>query len=137
MATNNAKAASVKIGADTTILYISSWNIDDAKDPIEVGVFGNENTQVLGMGPRKVTGTISGYLDLDDTTGQDVLRTAYENNTTVSGFRLYVDDTSYFYASGSDTGNGVYITSQPIGATHGEIITAEFNFSVSGDWTEG
>ena len=76
-------------------------------------------------------------MDTADTTGQDVLITAFAAGTTVSGLRLYVDDTVYFSATGSGDNDGLYITSYNVSAAQNEIIPVEFNFEVGGDWTEG
>jgi len=135
MSSKSGTNASVKI-ATTTVLSIASWDFTDERDALKAPVFGNSFSKVHGMGTRNVSGSVSGYLDLDDTTGQDVFATAYENGTTVSGFRLHVDATAYYNADGSDDNDGVYITSYNVSAAQNEVIPVQFNFEVGGDWSE-
>ena len=136
MSTKSGTEATVKVAESTTVLNLANWSYTDEREALKAPVFGDTFNKVHGMGSRNIAGSVSGFLDIDDATGQDVLVTAYEDGTTVSGFRLYVDDTAYYHASGSDTQDGVYITSYNVSAAQNEIIPVEFNFEVSGDWTE-
>lgn len=135
MNTKSGTDATVKI-ATTTILALASWSFTDEREALKAPVFGDTFNKVHGMGSRNISGSVSGFLATDDTTGQDVLVTAFEGGTTVSGFRLYVDDTIYYNADGTDTNDGVYITSYNVSAAQNEIIPVEFNFEVGGDWSE-
>ena len=137
LSTKSGTNAKVCVAGTTTVLNLASWTVDDAMDALKAPVFGDTNNKVHGMGTRNVSGSISGYLDVDDTTGQDIIKDAYEARTTVSGFRLYIDDTTYFYGDGVATQDGIYITSYNVSAAQNEIIPVEFNFEVSGSWTEG
>jgi len=137
MASKSGTNATVKVAESTTVLSMGTWDFTDERDALKGPVFGDSFNKVHGMGTRNVAGSVSGYLDIDDTTGQDVLVTAYEAGTTVSGFRLYIDGTAYYYADGSDDNDGVYITSYNVSAAQNEIIPVTFNFEVGGSWTEG
>ncbi len=136
MASQSGTDATVKVAESVTVLNMASWSFTDERDALTAAVFGDTFTKVLGMGSRTVAGTISGYLDIADTTGQDVLITAYEAGTTVSGFRLFIDDTTYYTSDGAGDTDGVYIGSYNVSAAQNEIIPVEFNFSVGGSWTE-
>jgi hypothetical protein len=128
--------ATVKIGT-TTVANMASWSINDTRPVIEANPFGTTNREIAGTGNRTVNGSISGYLDIDDATGQDVINTAYDGRTTVSGFRLYVDSTNYYACdTATDSDAGVYITSRNISAAQNEVIPVEFAFEVSGAWKE-
>ena len=135
MNTKSGTDATVKIGT-TTILAMASWSFTDEREALKAPVFGDSFNKVHGMGTRNIAGSIEGFLATDDTTGQDVLVTAYEGGTTVSGFRLYIDDTIYYIADGTDTNDGTYITSYNVSAAQNEVIPVTFNFEVGGDWSE-
>jgi len=135
MNTKSGTDATVKLGT-ITVLALASWSFTDEREALKAPVFGDTFNKVHGMGTRNISGSVSGFLATDDTTGQDVLVTAYEAGTTVSGFRLYIDDTIYYYADGTDTNDGVYITSYNVSAEQNAIIPVEFSFEVGGDWSE-
>lgn len=137
MNTKSGTQATVKVAESVTVLAMASWSFTDTREALKAPVFGDSFNRVHGMGTRDISGSVSGYLATADTTGQDVLVTAFENGTTVSGMRLYIDDTIYYHADGSEENDGVYITSYNVSAAQNEIIPVEFNFEVSGDWSEG
>jgi len=128
MATQSGTDASVKLGT-TLVANMASWSVDDNRVALKGPVFGTVISKVHGMGERNISGTVSGYLDIDDDTGQDLLRSAYEDGTAVTNFRLYINSTDYW------TGTEVYITSMPTSASQNEIIPVEFKFEVSDNWT--
>lgn len=136
MASKSGTDATVKVAESVTVLNMASWEFNDERDALKAPVFGDTFNKVHGMGTRNVGGSVAGFLDIDDTTGQDVLITAYEGGTTVSGFRLYVDATAYYHADGAGDNDGVYITSYNVSAAQNEIIPVTFNFEVSGSWVE-
>lgn len=136
MASKSGTDATVKVAESVTVLNMASWEFNDERDALKAPVFGDTFNKVHGMGTRNVGGSVAGFLDIDDTTGQDVLITAYEGGTTVSGFRLYIDGTAYYWADGSGSTDGVYITSYNVSAAQNEIIPVTFNFEVGGSWTE-
>lgn len=135
MNTKSGTNASVKLGT-TTVVAMASWSFTDEREALKAPVFADASNKVHGMGTRNISGSVSGFLATGDTTGQDALVTAYKAGTTVSGFRAYVDATVYFHADGTDTNDGVYITSYNVSAAQNEIIPVEFNFEVGGSWTE-
>jgi len=135
MNTKSGTEAAVKIET-TIVLAMASWSFTDTREALKAPVFGDTFNKVHGMGTRDISGSVAGYLATADTTGQDVLVAAFEAGTTVSGFRLYVDDDIYYTADGTDDIDGVYITSYNVSAAQNEIIPVEFNFEVSGSWTE-
>lgn len=128
MATQSGTNASVKLGT-TLVSDMSSWSVTDNRDALKAPVFGTVISKVHGMGERNINGTVSGYLNIDDDTGQDLLRSAYTDGTALTNFRLYINSTDYW------TGTEVYITSMPTSASQNEIIPVEFNFEVSDNWT--
>jgi hypothetical protein len=121
MNTKSGTDATVKIST-TTILAMASWSFTDEREALKAPVFGDSFNKVHGMSTRNISGSIEGFLATDDTTGQDVLVTAYEAGTTASGFRLYIDDTIYYHADGTDDNDGVFITSYNVSAAQNEIV---------------
>ena len=134
MSTLSGTNATVKINT-TEVANMANWTIDDSKEALKAPVFGEANNKVHGMGTRNISGSISGFLDVDDTAGQEALKTAYKDGTAVPTFRLYIDSDTYYSPDvATDTDAGVYITSMNMSAAQNEIIPVEFNFEVSGEW---
>ena len=128
MATLSGTNASVKIGT-TLVADMASWTLNDGRDALKAPIFGDSFNKVHGLGTRNVGGSVSGFLNIGDTNGQEALLAAYEDGTAVTDFRLYFDASSYF------KGTEVYITSYNTSAAQNEIIPVEFNFEVSENWT--
>lgn len=128
MSTLSGTNASIKLGT-VTVADMASWTLNDGKDALKAPVFGETFTKVHGMGTRNVGGSISGYINVTDATGQEAMLDAYEDGTALDDFRLYIDATVYF------TGTEVYITSYNVGAAQNEIISVEFSFEVSENWS--
>jgi len=129
-ATKVGRNCSVRIGTKQT-LGIGTWTISgiDA-DVIEDTEFGDTyKTYVIGF---REGGNISfsGHYDPTDASGQDVIRTAWENATEVTSLRLYVDSTSYWLVS--DSIGGLYITSWEVSADKADIARCSFTAKVSG-----
>jgi hypothetical protein len=130
MATQTGIDAVVKLGT-VTVLDMATWSITDTRSAISAPVFGEDFNKVHGMGIRNVTGSITGYLNASDTTGQNVILSAYENGTALSDFRLYFNDTEYFQ------GTEVYITTYNTSATAEDaVVPVSFDFVASENWTQ-
>lgn len=136
MSTKSGTDATVRIGSSVVVAALANWTFTDESEALKAPVFGDDFNKVHGIGTRNISGSVSGYLDIDDTAGQDAIVTAYAGKTTVSGLRLYIDDTAYYHANGTDDNDGVWITSYNVSAAQNEVIPVEFNFEVSGNWTE-
>jgi len=128
MATLSGTNASVKLGTDL-VADMANWSIDDTKDALTAPIFGDTMNKVHGMGTRNVSGSVSGYINVSDSTGQELLKAAYDAGTAIDDFRLYIDDTVHF------KGTEVYITSYSTSAAQNEIIPITFNFVASENWT--
>lgn len=128
MATQTGINARVKIGT-TTILDMATWTVTDTKEAISAPVFGETFNKVHGMGIRNVSGTVSGYLNTADTTGQNNLESHFASGGAISDFRLYFNTTEYYQ------GTEVYITSYDSNATSEDsVIPVTFNFVASENW---
>lgn len=133
--TKSGTDATVKIST-TTVLAIKDWDFTDKRDALKAPVFGDSTNKVHGMGSRDISGSMTGYFSEGDSTGQEIFKTAYRAGTTVSGLRLHIDSSIYYYASGTDDIDGFFLTSCNIGAAQNAIVPIVFNFEVGGDWEE-
>jgi len=112
---------------------MASWSLDRTREALKAPIFGSVDNKVHGLGSRNQNGTVEGFLNIDDSTGQEILRLAWEEGTKLTNFRLYINDEDFY---GSDTDNdseaGVYITSSSTSAAQDAIIPVTFAFEVSG-----
>lgn len=77
--------------------------------------------------------SFSGYYDSADTAGQDVLRTANENDTELTDLRFYVDSTSYWRPNSTgDPASFILISSWEINADKSGLVVVTFTGKVSG-----
>lgn len=76
--------------------------------------------------------TFSGLFDPTDTTGQDVLRDANENNTQVTNIRFYVDASNYFTPKTTSPASYVLITGWGVEASKDGMVEANFTCKISG-----
>lgn len=130
MATQTGIDAVVKLGT-TALLDMATWTFTDGKAPITAPVFGETFNKVHGMGIRNVTGTITGYLNTADSTGQIAIQTAYEAGTALSDFRVYINDTDYW------SGTSVYISNFNSSATAEDaVVPVSFDFTASENWSQ-
>lgn len=144
---------SVKVGKDCKILIgaykilgMGNWSLSGATaEQIESTVYGdNWRTYEFGV---KDGGTISfgGFLDPADSTGQEALRYAHNENTDLTGLMLFVDSSSsyqpnltvgYFSpatTTGADTPvSHVNLISVDINSDRGGLVSITFQAKVSG-----
>ena len=73
MSTQTGIDAVVKLGT-VTVLDLATWSFTDEKSPISAPVFGETFNKVHGMGIRNVSGTVTGYLNTADSTGQILIQ---------------------------------------------------------------
>lgn len=104
-------------------------------DLLETTEFGDTwKTYTLGL---RESGdiTFDGLADPDDSTGQDVLRDANANDTDITQFRIYVDNSSFYepnQTAGTLPSSYVNITAWEISGTKDGLLTASFTAKVSG-----
>lgn len=128
------RACSVKIGT-TQVLGLGTWTISGVDtDQFEDTEFGDSyKTYLVG---QKESGTVSfsGYYDPADSTGQDVLRTAWESGTAVTSIRFYIDASSYWTPTTKSLASTscIYITSWDVSADKSGLIMASFSGKISG-----
>jgi len=133
MAAHKGKDCKVAIGS-AKIVGLGTWSINGiTADQLEDTEFGDDwKTFVYGM---KDGGQVSfaGYYDKTDTTGQDAIRTANENDTELTDLRFYVDDTSYWRPNSTGTPHSnIMITAWDISADKSALVQCSFTGKVSG-----
>ena len=146
MALLNGKNCKVTLGANT-VVGMGTWSISDGSvEEVDDTEFGdNFRTFVFGIHDG---GTISfnGHHDPADTTAQELIRQAKNDDSAMNTIRLYVDNTSYYeacrttsYWSPNDTSTGLlafpatlYITGTNIDADKSGMVGISFEGKLSG-----
>jgi hypothetical protein len=140
-----AYKAKVTIGANK-IAGMGSWKLSGIEaDQLEDSEF-DDTWKTYKFG-QKDGGTISvnGFYKKDDTTGQDIIRQANLENSSIATIRFYIDGTSYYtpcqttgYFSPSVTSgaatvlSNVDITAYEVGAEKAGMVEFSFTAKVSG-----
>ena len=142
MSTYNGRDARVTVNADTTekiVTEIGSWNIDTSADEIDTTAFG-DGWGKSDVGMKKWSGSLSGFSDPADTTGQDVLYQAFLSGSLIGDIRFYLE---YSETSGadikyiepdtvSDANAGLRVTSWNVTQDKANVASLSMNFSGSG-----
>lgn len=134
MAAKKGKGTKVSLGA-IKILGMGVWSINGVTaDQLEDTEFGDDwKTYLYGL---KDGGQVSfsGYYDPANTTGQDALRDANENDTELSDLRFYVDSTSYWRpnSTGAPLSSHIIITTWDITSDKSSLVLCSFTGKVSG-----
>jgi len=129
MALESKPGANCKVTLGThTILGLGSWSISGGNfAELDDTAFGDDSTRTL-RGLR--TGgdiTFSGNYKKDDTTGQEMIKTAYWAKSNLTTLRFYVDSVSYYTPNSTTAaGGGLPAETQ---VSHIKIMT-EPNFTV-------
>lgn len=130
--------AHVKLYTGTTtyeVANLASWSIQMQSGEVPLNVFGTAwgKTQ---QGLRTWRATVSGFFDPDDSTGQEVLKNAFFQNTLIPKLYFYVDNTHYWCPDlTTDSAAGCRITSYSVNAASDNAVRVEFTVSGSGPIT--
>jgi len=126
------KNCKVSLGS-SKILGMGNWTMSGVTtDQIEDSEFEDEWKQFkLGLKDGG-TATFNGQYDKTDSTGQDALRTANENDTELTDLRFYVDATSYWVPTTTNPASYVKIISWDISADKNGLVQCSFTAKVSG-----
>lgn len=132
MAAKVGKDAMVALGTTQT-LGMGTWTLAG----VDTDIF--EDTQFLDeyktyKAGLKDSGTITfnGYYDPADSTGQDQLRTYWEDATELTSLRLYIDATSFWECDQTTVTSHVNITSWDVSADKSGLMACSFTAKVSG-----
>lgn len=122
MAKLNGTDGKVKVGT-VTVAELNEWSLDDEINPVTGRAFGETLEQSSG-GTRKVTGSLKGFYDDTDATGQGVL---------VAGALVELN----LYPSGDSSGDkykGIaeaHIQKVSIGASNDNFVPFECTFQAN------
>lgn len=145
MAVYTGKLCSVRLGA-VSVVGMGTWSLAGVTaDQMDASDF-QDNWKSFEFGMKDGgTITFSGLLDASDTTGQQALDYANNENTDITDFRLYVNSTSYYIpcktagyfspttTTGADTQvSYVNITSLDKGAEMASLCNVSYTAKVSG-----
>jgi hypothetical protein len=116
----------VTLGANT-VLGMGEWTWSGFSAELAEDIeFGDDyDDYVYGM-INCGTVTFSGNYKKDDTTGQNVLKSAMLNKSNVGDLRLYVDETSYYTPNTTTSAGGGLPAETPVG--HVKVQTVETSF---------
>ncbi|MHA1941970.1 MAG: hypothetical protein ACXADW_20065 [Candidatus Hodarchaeales archaeon] len=76
--------------------------------------------------------TFNGLYDPADSTGQDALRTANEDNTQVTDIRFYVNANSYWIPKTTNPASYVYVTAWEVSSDKAGMVECSFTCKISG-----
>jgi len=121
--------ASVKSGSNL-IQNLGKWTIDIKMDEIDTSVFGSVwGKKIPGM--QSWTGSLDGFYDPADSTGQKALQDAALAATKLTDIRFYINSTSYWTPDVTgESAAGAYISS--VNVSHDKAGVASLTMSVIG-----
>ena len=121
--------ASIKKGS-VLVQNLGKWTLDIKMDEIDTSVFGSVwGKKIPGM--QSWTGSIEGFYDPADSTGQKALQDAALAATKLTDIRFYIDSTSYWTPDVTgESDAGAYISSVSVG--HDKAGVASITMAVIG-----
>ena len=133
MSTHYSKDVKATLG-DDTILYVTDLSITGiGKEFEDLKCYGDEYYTSFDVGFAPATGSMTFVMDLDDTTGQNVIENAAISGTLITNFRIYVSDVDYWTSNtGADADAGVYFTNYSPAPATTETIKASVDFKFVG-----
>lgn len=138
MATYSGRNARIAVNG-ALITEMGSWSIDRSADEIDTAAFG-DGWKKSDVGMKGWSGSMDGFYDPADTTGQQVLEDAYQNGTLIQDIKFYI---KYSTTSGetiryltpdttSDPDAGLRITSLNVSIDKAGVAQLSASFSGSG-----
>jgi hypothetical protein len=117
--------ASVKLGS-AVIANLASWKMDFTTDELDASVFGTGWGATM-PGQQKWVATVDGFLDMLDTTGQLVIKTAKFAGTKVTNIKFFDDTTSGWVPDiTTDSSAGAYILGMSIDAAMNGLVKVSY-----------
>ena len=117
----------VKLGT-ATIANLASFRMDITTDELDGSVFGTGWGATL-PGQQKWKGSVSGFLDMGDTTGQGALKVAKFAGNKLTDLRFYESDGGSYWAPDvtEDSGAGVYVGTMAIEEAQNGLVKVDFS----------
>lgn len=132
MSTHIGRDAAFKING-TVVSEMTNWSIDVSADVIREDVFGSTWAKKHGISATDWTAEVSGLLDLNDTTGQEILWNAIKNGTLLQNVEFWVDSFEYYTPdTETDANAGCYVTSFNPGTAQGDVARFTATFEGTG-----
>ena len=133
MAVSIGRDSKINFGT-TTVLDMVDYNLVIDAPVLEASVFGSTWNEVYGSSIKSASGSLSGLVNVSDTTGQNILESAVISGTKITDFRLYIDDTNYWASNiVSDSDAGCYFTNYSITSASTDINKVSVNFNFKGE----
>ena len=115
------REAKVTIGSNT-VLGIGTWSISGGSwGELDDTEFGDDSEQILRGIRTGGSVAFSGNYKVDDTQGQDLIKTAFWSKSDHTTLRFYVDDTSYYTPNSTTAAGGGLPAETPV--SHIKIMT--------------
>ena len=140
MATYNGREARITVNSATTekiVAEMSDWSINRKAAEIDTSAFGDSWAK-SDVGMLSYSGSFKGSFDPTDTTGQGVLKAAFEAGTLVNDIRFYYEysettaATVRFLAPATGVTNGIRITAMDVSIDKNGVGQLSVSFSGSG-----
>jgi hypothetical protein len=117
----------ITLGA-SNILGMGTWTWTGmSRAMLDDSEFGDEGADYLGDMLECGKITASGNFKKDDTTGQDIVRSALINDSNLIDIRFYVDATSYYTPNSTTAAGGGLLAGWPVG--HVKVESFDIDFS--------
>lgn len=134
MSSYMGKNASIRIGT-TIVARMTEWTSSLALEVVDEPVFGDDWNRIWGATTSKFSATITGLIDLNDTTGQNAIETACLTHASLKTLRFYVDPTNYWAPNTAvDADATAWITTYDQTASRGDIVRFNCTIEGSGEW---
>ena len=132
MGAKKGKNCKVTLGTDK-VLGIGTYTLPGiTPDELEATQFGDDyKTFLYGLKDGGQI-TFNGYYDPDDSTGQDVLQSALENDTNITDIRFYIDATSYWIPTTTNPASHVNVIGRDVSADKSGLMQSNFTVRLSG-----
>jgi len=142
MATLSGRQGRVTVGSgvnEVVVAEMGTWKLNIEASEIDTTSFGSEWGK-SDVGMLKFSGSMGGFCDPTDTTGQKVIEDAQISGNLIQDIKFYVSwsdtpgETVYYYApdTATDATAGMRVTSYGVGQDKGGVATAEISLSGSG-----
>jgi len=140
MATFNGREANITVNSltgEAVVAEMSDWSINRKAAEIDTAAFG-DGWSKSDVGMLSYSGSFKGSFDPTDTTGQGVLKTAFEDGSLINDIRFYIehsddtDATMRCLAPDIGSTNGIRVTSMDVSIDKNGVGQLSVSFSGSG-----
>jgi len=125
MATYNGRDARVTVNASATeaiVTEIGNWTVDMGTDEIDTSAFG-DGWGKSDVGMKKWSGSLTGFVDPKDTTGQAVVEAAFQSGALLQDIRFYL---AYSTTSGEDL---IYLAPDTVADSNAGLRVTAYKYS--------